>query len=321
MYLKVGDLMDPITHAVVGVSLAVLAGEPLALSNPVLIGAIIGAVIPDGDIVMQLKGHSSYLKNHRGISHSVFAFPIYASFITFALSFIFPDLNLIRVFLFSIFGSLSHVVLDLANTYGARVLWPIFKKRLTFNLLLVYDPVVLISGLLIIFPITRRAISPILIMSLFSLYFLIRILMKLTVIKALVKNFEEENEIDYIKVLPSMIGFLKWHFVISAGEKKVIGEFNLPNKEINIIEVMDNIDKELFRIAINTPTAQFFKDFTPLFHVNCEKKEEGYIFNFVDLRYYMAKDFVHNATTVLNNNYEVITSLFHPYNKTRNVEI
>ena len=321
MYLKVGDLMDPITHAVVGVSLAVLAGEPLALSNPVLIGTIIGAVIPDGDIVMQLKGHSSYLKNHRGVSHSVFAFPIYASLITFALSIIFPDINFIRVFLFSIFGSLSHVVLDLANTYGARVLWPIFKKRLTFNLLLVYDPVALISGLLIIFPMTRQVISPFLVISLFSLYFLLRIIMKLIVIKSLGRNFENEYKIDYIKVLPSMIGFLKWHFVIGAGEKKIIGEFNLFNKEMKVIEIMDNINTELFNIAIHTPTAQFFKDFTPLFHVNCEKKEEGYVFNFVDLRYYMAKDFVHNATTVLNDNFEVITSLFHPYNKTRNVEI
>lgn len=321
MYLKVGDLMDPITHAVVGISLAVLAGEPLALSNPVLIGSIIGAVIPDSDIVMQLKGHGSYLKNHRGISHSLFAFPIYAALVTFALSFIYQDINLLRVFLFSFFGSLSHAALDLANTYGARVLWPIFKKRLTFNLLLVYDPVVLISGLLIILPITRQVISPFLVISLFSLYFFIRIMMKLTVIKILGKNFEEEYKIDYIKVLPSMIGFLKWHFVVGAGEKKIIGELNLFNRGVKVIGVMDNIDNELFNIAINTPTARFFKDFTPLFHVHCEKKEEGYIFDFVDLRYYMAKDFVHNATTELNNNFEVVTSLFHPYKKTTNVEI
>ncbi len=313
--------MDPITHAVVGISVAVLAGEPLALSNPVLIGSIIGAVIPDGDIVMQLKGHHSYLKNHRGMSHSLFAFPIYASLITFALSFMFPDMNLLRVFLFSFFGSVSHAVLDLANTYGARVLWPIFKKRLTFNLLLVYDPIVLISGLLIIFPMTRDIISPILVISFFSLYFFIRIMMKLTVIKALDNNFKEKYKIDYIKVLPSMIGFLKWHFVIGAGAKKIIGELNLFNRGIKIIRVMDDINNELFNIAINTPTAQFFKDFTPLYHINCEKKEEGYVFDFVDLRYYMAQDFVHNATTVLNNNFEVVTSLFHPYNKTRNVEI
>jgi len=313
--------MDPITHAVVGISLAVLAGEPLALSNPVLIGSIIGAVIPDSDIVMQLKGHGSYLKSHRGISHSLFILPIYASLITFVLSFVFPDINFMRVFMFSIFGSLSHVILDLANTYGARVLWPIFKKRLTFNLLLVYDPVVLISALLIILPITRRIIPPFLVIALFCLYFFIRIMMKLTVIKTLGINFGQEYKVDYIKVLPSMIGFLKWHFVIGAGNKKVIGELNLYNRAIKVIKIMDNIDDELFIIATNTPTALFFKDFTPLYHVFCEKKDDGYVFDFVDLRYYMAKDFVHNATTEVNNNFEVVTSLFHPYNKTRNVEI
>jgi len=65
----------------------------------------------------------------------------------------------------------------------------------------------------------------------------------------------------------------------------------------------------------------FFEKFTPIFHVECEKKEGNYKFEFIDLRYHISKDFLHHATAVINRDFEVVTSLFHPYRKTRNVEV
>ena len=63
--------MDLITHGAVGLALGSLAGGPDIINNPLAIGSFIGSIIPDGDIIYQLKGDYAYLKNHRGPSHSI----------------------------------------------------------------------------------------------------------------------------------------------------------------------------------------------------------------------------------------------------------
>lgn len=63
--------MDPITHGVVGLAIAAFTGETVSIASPYAMGSLLGAVIPDADIIMQVKGDYSYLKNHRGMSHSI----------------------------------------------------------------------------------------------------------------------------------------------------------------------------------------------------------------------------------------------------------
>ena len=60
--------MDPISHGMVGLAIATISGEPIV--GAVSIGTTLGAMAPDLDILAQFKGHLSYLKNHRGMSHS-----------------------------------------------------------------------------------------------------------------------------------------------------------------------------------------------------------------------------------------------------------
>ena len=101
--------MDPITHAVVGLTIAVLAGEPLTVSNPAIIGCVAGAVIPDGDIIMQLKGDYVYLKNHRGVSHSIPMMFVYSGVLAVLLRLL-SDTALLKVFLFTLLGCFSHTL-------------------------------------------------------------------------------------------------------------------------------------------------------------------------------------------------------------------
>ena len=63
--------MDLLTHGVVGLALGSLTGASGIIDNPLAIGSIIGSIIPDGDIIYQLKGDYTYLKNHSGTSHSI----------------------------------------------------------------------------------------------------------------------------------------------------------------------------------------------------------------------------------------------------------
>jgi len=313
--------MDPITHAVVGLSIAVLMGEPVTISNPAVLGCIAGSVIPDGDIIMQLKGDYIYLKNHRGMSHSLPAMLVYAASITGLLCLIFGSIAIRKVFLFSLVGCLSHIALDITNSYGAQILWPLSKKRITLDLLLIYDPMLIVQCLLILIPAARNIVPPAASVLMFSFYLIHRYLMKNRAKKIALENLEDKYEFDYFRIMPSMIGLIKWHFILKTDKEKVIGEVNLLPRRFRVINKMNNIDKKLYDMAINTPLARFFSQFTPIFHVDCEKNGDNYVFRFTDLRYYVAKDFLHHATAVINKDLEVVTSLFHPYVKSRNVEV
>lgn len=313
--------MDPITHAVVGLSIAVLLGEPMSLSNPAIIGCVAGAVIPDGDIVMQLKGDYVYLKNHRGLSHSIPMMLVYAAALAGALWLMFGSIPLWKVFAFSLLGSLSHIALDITNSYGAQILWPLSKKRITLDLLLIYDPMLIVLCLLILMPAVRSIIPPFVSLAMFSVYLALRYLMKNTAKKIAFKKLGDRYNPKYFRIMPSMVGLIKWHFILKTNKEKVIGEVNILPRRFMIINVMNNIDKKLYDIVIDTPIAKFFSQFTPVFHIDCEKKEGNYVFKFIDLRYYIANDFLHHATAVIDKDLEVVTSLFHPYAKSRNVEV
>lgn len=313
--------MDPITHAVVGLSIAVLAGEPLTLSNPAIIGCVAGAVIPDGDIIMQLKGDYAYLKNHRGASHSIPMMFVYSGVLTGLLSLFFGDIALWKVFLVTLLGCFSHIALDITNSYGAQIFWPLNKKRITLDLLLIYDPMLILLCLTIILPYFRSIIPPYTAVLIFAIYLVLRRTMKKLAKDIAFEKLGDKYKMVHFRIMPSMIGLIKWHFILSTGKEKVVGEVNIFPRRFRIIDVKRNIEKELYKLALSTPIARFFSQFTPVFHIDCEKKEDKYIFKFIDLRYYIAKDFLHHATAVINRDLEVVSSLFHPYTKSRNVEV
>ena len=313
--------MDPITHAVVGLSIAVLAGEPLAVSNPAMIAVVAGAIVPDGDIIMQLKGDYVYLKNHRGISHSIPMMFVYSGIIAGLLWLLFGNLALGKVLLFALLGCFSHIALDITNSYGAEVLWPLNKKHITLDLLLVYDPMLILLCLTIILPYTRSIIPPYLAVLIFTGYLILRYFMKWLAQDIVFESMGGKYKAVYFRIMPSMIGLIKWHFILDTGKRKIIGEVNIFPRRFRIIDIKENIDLGLYKMVMDTPIAIFFEKFTPIFHIDCEKKEGSYIFEFIDLRYYIARDFLHHATAVINIDLEVVTSLFHPYTKSRNVEV
>lgn len=313
--------MDPITHAVVGLCIAALAGEPLAVSNPAMIACVAGAIIPDGDIIMQLKGDYVYLKNHRGVSHSIPMMFVYSGVLTGLLWLFFGNLALGKVLLFALLGCFSHIALDITNSYGAEVLWPLNEKHITLDLLLVYDPMLIIVCLTIILPYTRSIIPPYLAVLIFTGYLILRCFMKKLAQDIVFESMGGKYKAVYFRIMPSMIGLSKWHFILETEKGKVIGEVNIFPRRFRIIDIKKNIDLGLYKMVMDTPIAIFFGKFTPIFHIDCEKKEGSYIFEFIDLRYYIARDFLHHATAVINRDFEVVTSLFHPYTKSRNVEV
>src|SRR6476660_7883670 len=79
--------MDSGSHVLFGVTLAGLAFFlPEVVSDPQLAAAvlsvtIVGSSAPDFDSVLRIKSQDAYLKNHRGWSHSLPAWPLWSMII------------------------------------------------------------------------------------------------------------------------------------------------------------------------------------------------------------------------------------------------
>lgn len=113
--------MDPITHAVVGLGTASLSGQDFTLTNPVYLASITGALAPDLDILLRLGGEITYLKHHRGITHSLPGILILSAITTLGICLVLPSQKILQVFLWAFIGGLSHSLLDIFNSYGVKL--------------------------------------------------------------------------------------------------------------------------------------------------------------------------------------------------------
>jgi len=143
--------LDTASHFVIGLGLAGLAHvDPVVASDPstmtaVLIGTVVGSQIPDSDGLFRLKGNATYIRMHRGISHSLPFLVLWTALLTFGLSLFFRDLPLGHVALWIGIAVCFHVFTDLFNTYGTQAFWPFSKKWISWNIIHIFDPFIFIA--------------------------------------------------------------------------------------------------------------------------------------------------------------------------------
>lgn len=115
--------MDNLTHSLVGLFLA-RAGCRRATPRGTAI-MMLGANAPDFDVVCWFGGSASYIHWHRNITHSLIAIPVMA-LLTVAIVRIVgrKPVRWLPAFLIAMLAVASHLVLDLTNVYGVRLLLP-----------------------------------------------------------------------------------------------------------------------------------------------------------------------------------------------------
>jgi len=114
-----------------------------------------------------------------------------------------------------------------------------------------------------------------------------------------------------------MTGLLRWHFILENDKHNLIGEKNLLKKSICIKEILakpKDIDESK---VLFSPVGVFFKEFTPLFHITCEKIEGITRYILTDIRYYSRHKFLHHAILEIDDNNSIIKSSFNPYSMGR----
>lgn len=139
--------MDTASHLLFGVTLAGLAYlDPAVAHHPavagaVLTGTLIGSHAPDFDVVIRLKGFKSYIRHHRGITHSIPALFLWSAVISLPLAWGFGvQEHSFTLFLWTFLSVGFHVFLDSLNAYGVQSIRPFSKKWVHLDILAIFDP-------------------------------------------------------------------------------------------------------------------------------------------------------------------------------------
>ncbi len=130
--------MDPLTHIVTGVTLSQLAAPP-SRAWAALAGVFF-AVLPDLDYFFTFNNRLSYLKHHRGFSHSLPALLLFTLAVA-ALGRLLGGPRWFRPLL--VIGAavlISHLFLDWMTSYGTQLLNPFTRTKFSLDWLFIIDP-------------------------------------------------------------------------------------------------------------------------------------------------------------------------------------
>lgn len=304
--------MEPITHAVVGMVLGCLGPEPVTVNNGILVASTLGAVAPDIDIISRFWGEFSYLKQHRGFSHSLPGLGLIAVILGLLLNLLYPQYGFTTLFLWAFYGALSHSLLDLLNSYGVKILWPFSRKRWAANLLMLFDPVLFILCVVLLRLEAHPLYGWIMVMVL-STYLFVRFLMRNWAHKLvsfqMLKRYPEAK----ITILPSKYNFFRWDFIVLTKTKQIVGNVDLLRRKFRIARRLHCMTGEIIKAINATLLGRVFYDFTPFYHIEYQKTDDKIVGRFIDLRYRVKDRFLHSGTLIMDEKLQVKEAIFQPF--------
>src|SRR5699024_11626454 len=97
----------------------VVSNVPLML-NSVIVVTIIGSQAHDFDTILKLNNNATYIRNHRGITHSIPAIIIWGILIPLIIYLFVPEVNFLHLWLWTFLAVFLHVFVDVFNAYGTQ---------------------------------------------------------------------------------------------------------------------------------------------------------------------------------------------------------
>lgn len=146
--------MDIVTHGMMGL---VIAGPFLGTETAVSAGFVMGCVVPDLDALSRCFGKRAFLEWHQGWTHSL---PVISSgglLGWLGLKLFAPEWSGLAVGIAG--GAAFHSLLDLANTFGVRILAPFSMRRFCWEWLFFIDSVVITLTIAALIPVLSSLLN------------------------------------------------------------------------------------------------------------------------------------------------------------------
>lgn len=305
--------MDTASHVIVGISLAGLActvpdiAQNTELSQAILIGTLIGANAPDFDCITRVKGISSYIKNHRGITHSLPLLLIWTLVISFFLIEIFSLQDYwLTLFSFTFISVLSHVFLDSLNAYGVQSLRPVKRDWIHLDVLNIFEPLLFIIHLIGVIQWLIFKCSTNIFIYIYAISFMY-IFLRMFWHQKVINNLKKIYDIEGIYYAYPTFNLFKWSYVIDTESYFYTG--TIKYKHIIIEDKHKKIDNNnpIVLATLNTDGVRTFLKFAKTCHVNFINNPDGYEVKWSDVRFWYNFKFPFGVDIVLDNNYNVIS--------------
>jgi inner membrane protein len=302
--------MDNITHTLTGLALS-QAGLNRKTRFATL-ALVVGANLPDVDLLSRLGGPLTYLRYHRGIAHSILGVTVLAALLAGALLYLgrkFPNAKknvppLHPRWLFAIcwIATTSNLLLDFTNSYGVRPFLPFSDRWYAGDIMFIFDPLLL--GLLILglgIPWLLRLISeevgaekpPMRRGAIFALVGLVlllglRDLAHRRVVQLLdSRTYYQENP-QQVAAFPTPTNPFSWIGVVETASAFHVLPVSALASEVNPerLRVFHKPEPSpALEAAMQTQTARIFDSFARFLWVRVEESEDGYTATLCDLRY------------------------------------
>lgn len=138
--------MDPLTHSVLGMAVAIAATPAKASRRAAALAGLTGGLLPDADIFLRSATDPLFaVEYHRHFTHSLSFSPVIGflgALIASRLLRLFHRVVSWRtLFLPALLAGLSHLFCDVWTSYGTRLWWPFLPDRVSLDWISVIDPV------------------------------------------------------------------------------------------------------------------------------------------------------------------------------------
>lgn len=309
--------MDTGTHFIMGIGLGGLAMvDPVVSSNPaigaaVMIGTIAGSEAPDLDTLLRIRGNAVYIRNHRGLSHSIPAIALWTVLITGLLQLIFRgSLPWLHVGGWVLLSVVVHVLTDLFNAYGTQAMRPFNDKWISWNVIHIFDPVIFTTHFIAIMlwavgAASPQAIFPILYLFT-AVYFVWRTLKSRTLLRRLPSLDPLLPGKSTYWLIPT-ISLNRWHIVKRIKDGKfAVGK--LVGEKLTWLDQVECSGHPAVNLSKNDPAIRSFLYFTNFACAEAIEHDWGYEVRWSDVRYRHRKQYPFVAVLLMNKQYETVGS-------------
>ncbi|MDX8047658.1 metal-dependent hydrolase [Gracilibacillus sp. S3-1-1] len=283
--------MDTGTHIAMGIAIGGFATLDPAVQQDstlfiaVMTGAIIGSHAPDFDTVLKLRDNATYIRNHRGMTHSIPAVIFWGILISSIIYLFIPNVNFLHLWLWTFLAVCLHVFVDLFNAYGTQAYRPFTKKWVAHGFISTFDPYIFslhIIGIIAWLLGANPGYTWIMIYFIIVLYYIKRYLDKREIAKMIHTNF---HHVEFIATSPTIKQNI-WRVAFSTDQHYFVGRVEDGHVEIDDKFNRQNIpDSPLMNYALQDKNISAFLSFSPIYHWEINMYDDFTEVRFIDLRY------------------------------------
>ncbi|MDF2724070.1 MAG: hydrolase [Paenibacillus sp.] len=308
--------MDTGTHLVVGLGLAGLAyvdpavASDSTLAAAVLVGTVAGSQAPDLDGLLRFRSNASYIRNHRGLSHSLPAIAIWTLLITSILSLLFRGVSFGHLGLWVLIAVSFHVFSDLFNTYGTQAFRPITEKWISWNIIHIFDPIIFSSHVIAILLWSLRLAEPMQIFPalyiLLALYYVWRTIEHFNVGRS-IKRKDPHYRPEHRYIWIPTIHLYNWNVVKQTGAHTyMLGEYR--NGKLRWVDEAHSHEHPAIEASKAHPDVQSFMYFSSTVCSEIKEHRFGYEVRWTDVRYRHRKQYPFVAVVLMDKEFRTIDS-------------